>query len=351
MENLRSLFLEKIKNIPFVECVDENKFFEEFINSPKETINEELIINEILNGKNVDEFNSDDEKKFKAKVLEIVKTKNQKYYIPNIQKTETYKRLNEIWEVYYNFLKTITGNHKNNNSFVGKSLNIDEKINEPKDVDFDRYKEVKITISRILQLLNYFDINIQKLIIEILISDSGIKIFLSENNNIYKSVDPLIIHFKEKLSNKFSKIILENSTPKAPQNDNQKSNGIMRENANEEETERNLIGFKRETEEFIDKTLTMKKIALKFVFEKKQITEKNKNDIAADYYWVSETSGEKLKREYDYYQKRNNRIGEIKDQTTKKQKNRIELFESVLPLLECDTTEIKKEIEILKSKM
>lgn len=290
MENLRSLFLEKIKNIPFVECVDENKFFEEFINSPKETINEELIINEILNGKNVDEFNSDDEKKFKAKVLEIVKTKNQKYYIPNIHKTETYNRLNEIWEVYYNFLKTITGNHKNNNSFVGKSLNIDEKINEPKDVDFDRYKEVKITISRILQLLNYFDINIQKLIIEILISDSGIKIFLSENNNIYKSVDPLIIHFKEKLSNKFSKIILENSTPKAPQNDNQKSNGIMRENANEEETERNLIGFKRETEEFIDKTLTMKKIALKFVFEKKQITEKNKNDIAADYYWVSETS-------------------------------------------------------------
>ena len=160
MENLRSLFLEKIKNIPFVECVDENKFFEEFINSPKETINEELIINEILNGKNVDEFNSDDEKKFKAKVLEIVKTKNQKYYIPNIQKTETYKRLNEIWEVYYNFFKTITGNHKNNNSFVGKSLNIDEKINEPKDVDFDRYKEVKITVSRILQLLNYFDISI-----------------------------------------------------------------------------------------------------------------------------------------------------------------------------------------------
>lgn len=101
----------------------------------------------------------------------------------------------------------------------------------------------------------------------------------------------------------------------------------------------------------IERTLTMKQIALKFVFEKKQITEQNKNNIAANYNWISKNSGEKLKREYDYFQKRNNRIGQIKDQTPKKQKNRIELFESVLSLLEGDTIEIQNEIEILKSKM
>lgn len=77
MEELRAIFLNQINNIPFIECIDENQFYDEFLNSPVETINQELILSEILKGKNISEINSEDEQKFNAKLLEIIKTKNK----------------------------------------------------------------------------------------------------------------------------------------------------------------------------------------------------------------------------------------------------------------------------------
>lgn len=102
MEELRAIFLRQIKNIPFIECVDKNKFYDEFLNSPKESLDIKLILSEInINQtvdefdifKSLDEFNTEDKIKFKAKVLEIIKPKNEKYFIPNIQKTKTFKYL------------------------------------------------------------------------------------------------------------------------------------------------------------------------------------------------------------------------------------------------------------------
>lgn len=344
MEELRAIFLRQIKNLPFIECVDENQFYDEFLNSPVETINQELILSEILKGKDISEiekiiddwYKRDDSNidikngilkkidinlKFNAKISEIIKSKNQNYYIPDITRTKTYQAITKINEVYTDFLFLIS-EKKKYKIVEGKSLNV---IPESKII-YDRLSDPKIKAERILQILEYFNDDIQHRIIQKIINDDsyGLYLMTEKNNPNFQQTKDALENFRKYLHELDKK-----SNPKATQ----------------------IQTIQEEIGGVIERTLTMKQIALKFVFEKKQITEQNKNTIAANYNWISKNSGEKLKREYDYFQKRNNRIGQIKDQTTKKQKNRIELFESVLPLLEGDTIEIQNEIEILKSKM
>lgn len=236
MENLRSLFLEKIKNIPFVECVDENKFFEEFINSPKETINEELIIRELLHGYNVDQIemivegyfsgksftdvvqgiikSAEINSNFKSCILEIVKTKNQKYYIPNIQKTETYEKLTAINDSYIDFLYLISGKNKNyirdNDFSIGKSL--DGTSQEITDF-VNKFLDPKIYAKKIIRLLEYFDRGVQNKIIQNIINDNSYSFYLiteKNNPNIQKTKTFLDI-FRDYLCEP------ENNTPEAPQ--------------------------------------------------------------------------------------------------------------------------------------
>jgi hypothetical protein len=74
--------------------------------------------------------------------------------------------------------------------------------------------------------------------------------------------------------------------------------------------------------------LSISQIALKSVFEGLTINRENANEIVKRF---GHTSGEKLFQRFSYYSSYTNRTG--KEITSKKFKNKIELFESVIELL------------------
>ncbi len=94
-------------------------------------------------------------------------------------------------------------------------------------------------------------------------------------------------------------------------------------------------------------TLSLNQIALKYVYESKQITRENGNEIARQY---GHTSGEKLFQQYTYYSSAANRKGKPTPLTQKKLSNKIELIESVIAILPTDKKQrAVDELKILKS--
>lgn len=92
--------------------------------------------------------------------------------------------------------------------------------------------------------------------------------------------------------------------------------------------------------------LSVKQIALKYVYEGKQITRNNANDIATKH---KHKSGEYLFQEYTYYSNRTNRI-ECPD-TKKKLQNKIQLIKSVIELFPPDKLkQAMDEVSILKNR-
>lgn len=224
MEELRAIFLNQINNIPFIECIDENQFYDEFLNSPVETINQELILSEILNGKNISEINSEDEQKFNAKLLEIIKTKNKNYYIPDITRTKTYQKITKINEIYTDFLFLIS-EKKKYQIVEGKNL---KEIPERKII-YDRFSDPKINAERILQILEYFNDDIQHRIIQKIINDNsaGLYSVTEKNNPNFQETKYALENFR-----KFLHELDKKSNPIATQNDNSKSNGIIKKDEN-----------------------------------------------------------------------------------------------------------------------
>ncbi|MDY0389155.1 MAG: hypothetical protein RBT65_18965 [Methanolobus sp.] len=93
--------------------------------------------------------------------------------------------------------------------------------------------------------------------------------------------------------------------------------------------------------------LTLNQIALLYVYENRQITRgDNANKIVKKYGY---NSGGALCNKFDYYTKRNNRQGEPKSPTRLKIQNKIDLIESVIPMLsEPNRQKPYDEIKILK---
>ena len=224
MEELRAIFLNQINNISFIECIDENQFYDEFLNSPVETINQELILSEILNGKNISEINSEDEQKFNAKLLEIIKTKNKNYYIPDITRTKTYQKITKINEIYTDFLFLIS-EKKKYQIVEGKNL---KEIPERKII-YDRFSDPKINAERILQILECFNDDIQHRIIQKIINDNsaGLYSVTEKNNPNFQETKYALENFR-----KFLHELDKKSNPIATQNDNPKSNGIIQKDEN-----------------------------------------------------------------------------------------------------------------------
>lgn len=90
--------------------------------------------------------------------------------------------------------------------------------------------------------------------------------------------------------------------------------------------------------------LSIKQIALKYVYEGLQITRENGDAIAKEY---GHTSGEALFQRYTRYLSSANRRGQ--EDTRRKQQNKIDLIESIIPLL-TDSAQKKAldEVSILK---
>jgi hypothetical protein len=92
--------------------------------------------------------------------------------------------------------------------------------------------------------------------------------------------------------------------------------------------------------------LTLKQIALIHAFEEWDISRENCNEIAQQY---EHTSGKKLAQEFTDLQTSSKRTREFSGWTPRKQRNRIELFESVIEhLSEKAITLADKEIQTLK---
>lgn len=101
----------------------------------------------------------------------------------------------------------------------------------------------------------------------------------------------------------------------------------------------------QQTETKTDK-LKVNQIALIHVYEGKQITRENGNDIAKEY---GHNSGEKLFQRFTYYSSSANRKGKPNLCTPKKLDNKIKLIESIIELLPTDKQErAKDEVSILK---
>lgn len=95
--------------------------------------------------------------------------------------------------------------------------------------------------------------------------------------------------------------------------------------------------------------LTINQIALKYVYSNKQITRENGDEIIEQYGYKS---GEKLFQRYTYYSSQTNRKGKPQPCTLIKLKNKIQLLESIVPLVPADNqSRIKDEVYILKSIM
>jgi hypothetical protein len=81
----------------------------------------------------------------------------------------------------------------------------------------------------------------------------------------------------------------------------------------------------------IEKKLTLRQIALKYVYEDLSITENNNNESAKKHYY---NSGKKLMQHFTFFYDRNNRKAKPHPSyTIKTLNNKIELFESVIELL------------------
>ncbi|WP_172504938.1 hypothetical protein [Tenacibaculum finnmarkense] len=93
--------------------------------------------------------------------------------------------------------------------------------------------------------------------------------------------------------------------------------------------------------------LSIKQVALKYIYEGKSITRQNSNSIIKEY---GHTSGDKLYNEYTRYSSKTNRIAN--EETEQKLKNKIKLIESVISLLSIENQEKpRKEITDLKAKL
>ena len=114
-------------------------------------------------------------------------------------------------------------------------------------------------------------------------------------------------------------------------------------NKEESKTEQPLA---ENTENETVQILSLKQIALKYIYEGKQITRENGNEIAREYGY---TSGEKLFQHYTFYTSVANRKGKPTPLTQKKLSNKIALIESVIAILPTDKQQrAVDELEILK---
>lgn len=92
---------------------------------------------------------------------------------------------------------------------------------------------------------------------------------------------------------------------------------------------------------------TINQIALKYVYSEIQITRVNSDEIIKNY---GHNSGEKLFQQYTYFRSTSNRKAKPQPCTPKKLRNKIDLLESIIPLVPSEKQQrIRDEILILKN--
>lgn len=205
MDN-KTIFDKDIKNLPFIECIDKDNLYKEYLTAKKIPDFEMYLysINELEKVRELEGTNGYDNtlQEFHTQFISEIKSKtlSDNAYKFNIKETPTFRHLKSIQDAYNDFLETLR-NRKDNNSI-------------------DRYKEPELQAKNIVRLLQIFNDEVKTKIIENIINltnENDISEFIRlkyNNENYNKDNNSLLEFFKTEL-NEF-KITLKPSNEQLP---------------------------------------------------------------------------------------------------------------------------------------
>lgn len=205
MDN-KTIFDKDIKNLPFIECIDKDNLYKEYLTANKIPDFEMYLysINELEKVRELEGTNGYDNtlQEFHTQFISEInsKTLSDNAYKFNIKETSTFRHLKSIQDAYNDFLETLR-NRKDNNSI-------------------DRYKEPELQAKNIVRLLQIFNDEVKTKIIENIINltnENDISEFIRlkyNNENYNKDNNSLLEFFKTEL-NEF-KITLKPSNEQLP---------------------------------------------------------------------------------------------------------------------------------------
>ena len=208
MDN-KTIFDKDIKNIPFIECIDKDNLYKEYLTAKKIPDFEMYLysINELEKVRELEGTNGYDNtlQEFHTQFISEIKSKtlSDNAYKFNIKETSTFRHLKSIQDAYNDFLETLR-NRKDNNSI-------------------DRYKEPELQAKNIVRLLQIFNDEVKTKIIENIINltnENDISEFIRlkyNNENYNKDNNSLLEFFKTEL-NEF-KITLKPSNEQLPKDE------------------------------------------------------------------------------------------------------------------------------------
>lgn len=197
MDN-KTIFDKDIKNLPFIECIDKDNLYKEYLTAKKIPDFEMYLysINELEKVRELEGTNGYDNtlQEFHTQFISEIKSKtlSDNAYKFNIKETSTFRHLKSIQDAYNDFLETLR-NRKDNNSI-------------------DRYKEPELQAKNIVRLLQIFNDEVKTKIIENIINltnENDISEFIRlkyNNENYNKDNNSLLEFFKTEL-NEFKKTL------------------------------------------------------------------------------------------------------------------------------------------------
>ncbi len=204
--DIKKIFDKDIKDIPFIECINKDNLYNEYLTVKKIPDFEMYLysINELEKIRELDGTNGYDNtlQEFHTQFISEInsKTLSDNAYKFNIKETPTFRHLKSIQDAYNDFLETLR-NRKDNNSI-------------------DRYKEPELQAKNIVRLLQIFNDEVKTKIIENIINltnENDISEFIRlkyNNENYNKDNNSLLEFFKTEL-NEF-KITLKPSNEQLP---------------------------------------------------------------------------------------------------------------------------------------
>jgi hypothetical protein len=207
MDN-KTIFDKDIKNLPFIECIDKDNLYKEYLTAKKIPDFEMYLysINELEKVRELEGTNGYDYtlQEFYTQFISEIKSKSlsDNAYKFNIKETSTFRHLTSIQDAYNHFLETLRNRQDNS---------------------IDRYKEPELQAKNIVRLLQIFNDEVKTKIIENIISltnENDISEFIRlkyNNENYNKDNNSLLEFFKTEL-NEF-KITLKPTNEQLPKDE------------------------------------------------------------------------------------------------------------------------------------
>lgn len=186
-----TIFENDVKNIPFIECIDKDNLYNEYIKTNKIPDFEMYLysiskLEKVRKSEGTYEYDNILQEYHSQFMSEIrSKSLSSSAYRFNINETSTFRHLTGVQDAYNNFLETLRNRQDNS---------------------IDRYKEPELQAKNIIRLLNIFDDEVKTKIIDSIIrltNENDISEFIRlkyNNKNYNNDNNSLLEFFKTKLS-------------------------------------------------------------------------------------------------------------------------------------------------------